>query len=181
VAEDVEIGFRPKASEQVLERRARVAQIDASIPLENFETLDQRIRGSLGEPRFYTILAAACAALAVFFVAIGLYGAMAYSVSRRTAEIGIRMAVGAQPSSILVMILRQGLIVGVLGAAIGAAMSLWLTRLLRALLFDVEPTDPLTFAAAAAFVIAITLLASYLPARRASRVDPIVALRQTNS
>jgi putative ABC transport system permease protein len=165
----------------VPEIRARVAQIDASIPLENFETLDQRIRRSLGEPRFYTILAAACAALAVFFVAIGLYGAMAYSVSRRTAEIGIRMAVGAQPSSILAMILRQGLIVGVLGAAIGAAMSLWLTRLLRALLFDVEPTDPLTFAAAAAFVIAITLLASYLPARRASRVDPIVALRQTNS
>lgn len=162
----------------VPEIRARVAQIDPGIPLDNFETLDQRIRRSLGEPRFYTVLASACAGLAVLFVALGLYGALAYSVSRRTPEIGIRMAVGAQPSAILAMVLRQGLAVGVVGAAIGAALALWFTQLLRGLLFEVQPADPLTFAVAAAFVIGITLLASYLPARRASSVDPIVALRQ---
>ena len=157
--------------------RARAAQIDASIPLQNFETLDERIRSSLGEPRFYTVLASSCAGLAVLFVALGLYGLMAYSVSRRTPEIGIRMAVGAQPAAILRMVLRQGLGVGIVGAAIGAAISLWLTRLLRGLLFHVTPADPLTFAAAISMVMLITLLASYLPARRASRVDPIVALR----
>ena len=162
----------------VPEIRARVAQLDPGIPLDNFETLGQRLRRSLGEPRFYTVLASACAGLAVLFVALGLYGAMAYSVSRRTPEIGIRMAVGAQPAAIAAMILRQGLAVGIGGAAIGVAMAFWLTRLLRGLLFEVQPGDPLTFAAASAFVIAITLLASYLPARRASRVDPLVALRQ---
>ena len=158
--------------------RVRLGEIDGSIPLQNFETLDDRLRGSLNEPRFYTVLSSACAALAVLFVALGLYGVMAYSVSRRTAEIGVRIAVGAQPSAIVRMVLQQGLIVGLTGAAAGAAISLWLTRLLRGLLFGVTPADPLTFAASIAFVIGVTLAASYWPARRASRVDPIVALRQ---
>ncbi|HEY3886698.1 MAG TPA: FtsX-like permease family protein, partial [Vicinamibacterales bacterium] len=158
--------------------RARVAQIDGGIPLQNFETLDDRLRRSLGEPRFYTVIAATCAGLAIFFVALGLYGVMAYSVSRRTREIGVRVAVGAQPSAILRMILGQGLAVGMSGAAIGAALSFWLTRLLRGLLFEVKPADPLTFAASIGLVIGVTLLACYVPARRASRLDPIVALRQ---
>ncbi|MGH9409822.1 MAG: ABC transporter permease [Vicinamibacterales bacterium] len=158
--------------------RARIAQIDRSVPLQNFETLDDRLRRSLGEPRFYTVIAATCAGFAIFFVALGLYGVMAYSVSRRTREIGVRVAVGAQPSAIRRMILGQGLAVGVSGAAIGAALSFWLTRLLRGLLFEVKPADPLTFAASIGLVIGVTLLACYVPARRASRVDPIVALRQ---
>jgi len=162
----------------VPEIRARVADIDSSIPLQNFETLADRLRRSLGEPRFYTVIASACAGLAVLFVALGLYGVMAYAVSRRTAEIGIRVAVGAEPSAILRMILRQGLTVGLTGAILGGALALWSTRLLRGLLFDVTPADPLTFALATGLVIAVTLAASYFPARRASRVDPIVALRQ---
>lgn len=158
--------------------RERLTEIDGSIPLQNFETLDGRIRDSLGEPRFYTVLSSACAVLAVLFVALGLYGVMAYSVSRRTAEIGVRIAVGAQPSAIVRMVLQQGFIVGAMGSAAGAAMALWLTRLLRGLLFEITPADPSTFAVSIAFVLGVTLVASYVPARRASRVDPIVALRQ---
>jgi putative ABC transport system permease protein len=164
--------------ELVREIRARAAQIDASIPLQNFETLDERVRRSLGEPRFYTVIAATCAGLAILFVALGLYGVIAYSVSRRTAEIGVRIAMGAQPSAIMRMVLQQGLVVGLAGAAAGAAMSFWLTRLLRGLLFGITPADPLTFAVCIAFVLGIALAASYMPARRASRIDPIVALRQ---
>lgn len=158
--------------------RARVAEIDGSIPLENFETLDHRIRRSLGEPRFYTVLSSACAGLAILFVALGLYGVIAYSVSRRIPEIGVRIALGAQPSAIVRMVLQQGLLLGVVGVTAGGVISLWLTRLLRGLLFGITPADPFTFAASTGFVLVVALAASYLPARRASRVDPIVALRQ---
>ena len=161
----------------VPEIHRRVNKIDASIPLTEFQTLDERIHQSLSEPRFYTFMAAACAMMAVLFVTLGLYGVIAYSVSRRTPEIGIRMALGAQRTEILRMVLLQGLGLAGLGTAIGLVISVFVSRIFTSLLFEIKPNDPATFVFAAALVICVTLLASYFPARRASRVDPIIALR----
>lgn len=161
----------------IREIRTRFGRIDASIPISGFQTLDQRIHESLGEPRFYTFMAAACALMAVLFVTLGLYGVIAYSVSRRTAEIGIRMALGAQRGAILRMVLLQGLGLAGLGTAIGLVISIFVSRIFTSLLFEIKPNDPVTFIFAAALVICVTLLASYFPARRASRVDPIISLR----
>lgn len=157
--------------------RERVRRIDPSIPLSDFEMLDARVHRSLGEPRFYTVIAAICAAMAVLFVTLGLYAVVAYSVARRTPEIGIRVAMGARRTVILGMVIWQGVRMGAIGAAIGVAISFWVTRLLGKLLFGVTPADPLTFSLATAFLLVVTMLASYVPARRASRIEPLVALR----
>jgi putative ABC transport system permease protein len=158
--------------------RARVKEIDPTLPLTDFQTLDDRVRDSLGEPRFYTAIAGLCAAMAILFVTLGLYGVVAYSVSRQTAEIGVRLAMGAQRSTIVRMVVGQGLMMGAAGAVVGAALAFWLTRLLTRWLFTITPGDPATFIAATAFVLCVTLAASYIPARRASGIDPLTALRQ---
>ncbi|HXO04537.1 MAG TPA: ABC transporter permease [Candidatus Sulfotelmatobacter sp.] len=159
------------------EIRRRVAQIDPTVPLKNFTTINARIHRTLDEPRFYTLMAGACALMAVLFVTLGLYGVVAFSVARRTPEIGIRMALGAPQSAILRGVLWQGLHVAALGVAIGLALALAATRLLATLLFEIKPNDPATLAMAAALVGVVTLAACYIPARRASRVDPMIALR----
>jgi putative ABC transport system permease protein len=159
------------------EIRSRLNKLNPNVPLDDFQTLDRRIRESLQEPRFYTVMAGACALMAVFFVTLGLYGIVAYSVSRRTSEFGIRMAVGAQRSAIMRMVLMQGLRMAAAGVTLGVALALAFTRVLSALLFQVNPADPVTLAAAALLVVVVTLAASYLPARRAGSVNPIVALR----
>jgi ABC-type antimicrobial peptide transport system permease subunit len=123
------------------------------------------------------LMAATCAVMAVLFVTFGLYGLVSYSVSRRTSELGIRMAVGAESGAILRMVLLQGLRMAVLGVAAGLGLAILLSRALASLLFQVQPFDPLTLSAAAAIVVMVTLAASYAPARRASRVSPIAALR----
>jgi ABC-type antimicrobial peptide transport system permease subunit len=115
--------------------------------------------------------------MAVLFVSLGLYGIVSFSVSRRTPEFGIRLAVGAQQSTIFRMVLAQGLRMAVAGVTLGLLLSFLFTRVLTALLFQVRPMDPLTLGAAAVIVVVVTLLASYIPAYRASRVSPIVALR----
>jgi ABC-type antimicrobial peptide transport system permease subunit len=115
--------------------------------------------------------------MAVLFVTFGLYGVVSYSVGRRTAELGIRMAIGAPRGTILRMVLVQGLRMGVIGVALGLGLAWMSSRALGSLLFQVRPADPLTFAGAATVVILVTLAASYAPARRASRVNPIAALR----
>jgi putative ABC transport system permease protein len=161
----------------VPEVRRRIAQIDPSVPLTNFQTIDERIHKTLDEPRFYTLMAGACALMAILFVTLGLYGVVAYSVSRRTAEIGIRMALGARRSGILQMVLAQGVQLAAIGVVVGIALSLAASRILTSFLYQVKPSDPAVLAAASALVIVVTLLASYFPARRASNVDPIVALR----
>ena len=135
------------------------------------------MRESLREPRFYTLMAAACAAMAVLFVTFGLYGLVSYSVGRRTAELGIRLAIGAQRGAITRMVLGQGLRMAIAGVALGLGVAIAGARALESLLFGVQPMDAPTFAAAALVVIAVTLAASYAPARRASRVNPIAALR----
>jgi len=157
--------------------RERLARIDAAVPLSGFQMLDERLGESLREPRFYTVIAAAAAILAVCFVTFGLYGLISYSVSRRTAELGLRIAVGADPRTILRMVLRQGLGVAVLGVSVGLALAGLTTRWLESLLFGVQPLDPLTFTTAAVIALLVTVAAAYGPARRASRVDPLVALR----
>ncbi len=159
------------------EIRGRITKLDPGIPTTAFQTLDERVHQSLGEPRFYTVMATACALMAVLFVTLGLYGVISYSVSRRTAELGIRMALGAQRGLILRMVLLQGLSLAVIGSAIGIALSLFMTRILAALLFEIKPNDPATLTTATALIVAVTLFATYIPARRASRVDPMIALR----
>jgi putative ABC transport system permease protein len=158
--------------------RERIQRLSPSVPLTDFQTIDDRLRESLREPRFYTVLATACAGMAVLFVTFGLYGLVSYSVGRRTAELGIRMAIGAQRGAIVRMVLGQGFRMAALGVAIGLGIARLSASTLESLLYGVRPLDPPTFAAAAAIVMLVTLAASYAPARRASRVDPITALRQ---
>jgi putative ABC transport system permease protein len=157
--------------------RDRVNRLNSAVPLTDFQALDARLGESLREPRFYTLMAAACALMAVLFVTFGLYGLVSYSVSRRTSELGIRMAVGAESGTILRMVLVQGFRMAVLGVAAGLGLAILISRALASLLFQVQPVDPLTLSASAIMVVFVTLAASYVPARRASRVNPITALR----
>lgn len=155
----------------------RLRAIDAGVPVTNVQTLDDRMYESLREPRFYTVTAAACAAMAMLFVTFGLYGLISYSVSRRTSELGIRMALGAGRQSILRLILLQGLRLSAAGIALGLLIAALSSRAIESLLFNVTPLDPLTFAAAALTVVTVSAAACYIPARRASRLEPLSALR----
>jgi predicted permease len=159
------------------EIRRRIARIDSTVALNHFTTINARLYNTLEEPRFYTVMAGTCALMAVLFVTLGLYGVISFSVSRRTSEIGIRMALGAPRGAILRGVLWQGLQMAALGVIIGLALSLAATRVLTKLLYEIKPNDPLTLVCAAALVLIVTLGASYIPARRATRVDPLVALR----
>jgi putative ABC transport system permease protein len=132
---------------------------------------------SVSPRRFTLILLGSFAALALILSAVGIYGVVMYGVTQRTRDIGVRVALGARPGQILNLILRQGMTLAVVGLAIGIAGAMALTRVLRAQLFEVSPTDPATFAAIALTLAAVAALASWLPARRATRVDPMVALR----
>ncbi len=159
------------------EIRRRMAQIDPTVPLKHFATIKERLYKTLDEPRFYSVMAGACASMAILFVTLGLYGVVSFSVSRRTPEIGIRMALGAPRGAILRGVLCQGLLMASLGIAIGLALSFATTKILTKLLYEIKPNDPATLAASAGLVLVVTLAATYIPARRASRVDPIIALR----
>ena len=132
---------------------------------------------SIEQPRLTMFLLGIFALVALTLAAIGIYGVMAYAVAQRTREIGIRMALGAQALDVLQLVVRNGMILAVLGVAIGLAGAFALTRLLSSLLFEVAPTDAATFAIVSVGLLAVALLACYIPARRATRVDPLVALR----
>jgi ABC-type antimicrobial peptide transport system permease subunit len=135
------------------------------------------VNSSLAPRRFVVTVLAVFAGMALLMAAIGLYGVIGYAVTQRTQELGVRMALGAQPGEILRLVLAQGMRLAGAGAAIGLGVSLIVSRLLRNELFHVSSFDPLTFAVMAAVLIGAALLASYVPARRATRVDPMVALR----
>lgn len=152
------------------ELRRRISTAAPAVPLKGLSTIRARLGHTLDTPRFYTLMA-------VLFVTLGLYGVISYGVSRRTSEIGIRMALGASAETIRGNILRQGLALAAVGAAAGIALSLATTRLIAGLLFDLKPIDPPTLAISVLLVVLVTLAASYLPARRASRVHPMIALR----
>ena len=141
------------------------------------KTMDELLADSVAQPRFYSLLLGVFAALALTLAAIGIYGVIAYSVTERTHEIGIRMALGAQSKDVLRLVVRQGMTLALVGVCVGVIGALAATRLLKTLLFDVSATDPLTFAAIVLLLAAVAFIACYIPARRATKIDPLVALR----
>jgi putative ABC transport system permease protein len=157
--------------------RAAVAAIDKDQPIFAIHTMQQLVNDSISTRRLTLVLLGIFSALALLLAAIGIYGVMAYSVALRTQEIGIRMALGAQRQDVLRLVLGQGARIAFFGVAIGLAAAAALARALSSLLFSVSASDPVTFAAVAVLLVAVTLLACYIPARRALRVDPIIALR----
>jgi putative ABC transport system permease protein len=157
--------------------RNEVATIDPDQPISNVLTMDQRIADSVAPRRFNMFLLSLFAALALLLAAIGIYGIMAFSVSQRTHEIGVRMALGARRGDVLKLVLRNGCKLALMGIAVGLAAAFAVTRLMQTLLFEVSPTDATTFSIDALVLAAVALLACYIPARRATKVDPLVALR----
>jgi putative ABC transport system permease protein len=152
-------------------------EIDREQPGLEVLSMDEILADSLSQPRFNMLLLAAFSGLALLLAAIGIYSVLAYSVRRRVREIGVRLALGAQRGDILRMILGQGTKLALIGAGIGLAGALALTRLLSSQLFGVTATDPITFVSVSALIVLVALLACYIPARRATKVDPMVALR----
>jgi putative ABC transport system permease protein len=155
-----------------------VAEVEAAgMTLPELQTMDQTLWQSMAQPRFYSLLFATFALVALVLAAVGIFGVMSYAVSQSTHEIGIRMALGAQREGIIGMVLQQGMAVSALGVVVGLAGAFGLPRFLEALLFGVTATDPVTFIAVSVVFLAVALAACYLPARRATKVDPMVALR----
>ncbi|MGA8142318.1 MAG: ABC transporter permease [Candidatus Acidiferrales bacterium] len=168
---------RPAPESMIDPLRAAIQKIDPDVPVYNVATIAERMREDSAETRSYTLLLAIFAALAMSLAAIGIYGVMAYAVTQRTHEIGIRLALGAQRKDVFNLVVGRGLWIALAGVAIGLAGTLALTRVLTGLLFEVAPTDPAILAGVSVALAAVALLACYLPARRAMRVDPMVALR----
>jgi predicted permease len=154
-----------------------VAGLDPQLPLARPRTLDEIVARSVSEPRFYMVLLGAFAATALFLAALGIFGVMSYAVVQRSREIGIRVALGAQPRTVLSMVLRHALALAAIGVAVGLAAAMAVSRVMAGLLFELSPTDPATLLGVAVLLTGVAALASYLPARRATRVDPLIALR----
>jgi putative ABC transport system permease protein len=157
--------------------RHEVQAVDPGVPVYGIRTMDEVVGKNLAARRFALELLGVFAAVAFVIAAIGIYGVMAYTFSRRTSEIGLRMALGAQRVDILKIVLGEGVrmvVFGVLAGLIGSAI---LTRFLQTLLFEIKPTDPITFGALTTLLVSVALLACLIPARRASRLDPLMALR----
>jgi putative ABC transport system permease protein len=154
-----------------------VRGLDPAVALADVRTMSQLVSGATAERRFQTLLLTAFGGVALFLSLVGLYALMAYSVQQRIPEIGIRMALGAQRSSVMRLVLQQGAALALTGIALGCVCAWALTRSLASLLFEVKPTDGLTFVGAAILFCVVALAACYLPARRATRVDPMIALR----
>ena len=154
-----------------------VRNVDADIPLLNIRTMDDWVSTSLSPQRFAMLLLASFAGLALLLAVVGIYSVMSYSVSRRTHEIGVRVALGASRADVLALVVRQGLVLALTGSAIGIAGALLLSRLMSSQLYGVSPTDPITFVAVSVLLTLVALAACYIPARRAMQIDPMVALR----
>ena len=157
--------------------RTQIHSVDPTIPVTNTRTMDEIFSASVAQQRFSMLLVGVFGALAVILAAIGIYGVMGYAVTQRKHEIAVRMALGAKTNQVLKLILKDGLVLASLGVAIGLAGAFALTRLMSSLLFEVKPTDAQTFIAVSALLIFVALLACLIPARRATKVDPLVALR----
>src|SRR5437868_3910569 len=154
-----------------------VSELDSSLPVYNLRSMNEVVSKSMVQPRFLALLLATFSGIALFLAAIGIYGVMAYSVAQRTQEIGVRMALGARPLHVLQLVLGQSLGMLLIGIVIGLAGAFALTRLMRTLLFEITATDPLTYVSVIGLLTAVALLACYIPARRAAKVDPLIALR----
>jgi putative ABC transport system permease protein len=158
--------------------RDKVRAVDPASPLFEVGVLQEKVDSSFDNRRAVMLLLVAFAGLAVFLSALGIYGVLAYDVSQRTREIGVRSAIGASRGQIATLILRQGLWKGGIGVVLGLIGAAFLSRSMTTLLYNVAPTDPMVYAAVSLVLIGVALLASYLPARRASRLDPLIALRE---
>jgi hypothetical protein len=151
--------------------------IEPNEPVNQVVTMDERLSNSVAARRFQMQLLGAFAGLALVIAMVGIYGVISYAVSQRTQEIGIRMALGAQAGDVLRMVAWRGMRLALIGVALGLAAALVLTRVMKNLLFKVSPTDPATFALITLLIVGVTLIASYIPARRATKVDPLLAIR----
>jgi len=157
--------------------KQELRQIDPDLPMYSIRTMQQRVDESLARRRFFKLLLAIFALIAMALASIGIYGVMSFLVTQSTREIGIRIALGATQQGILRMVLRQGMTIAAAGVILGVGGALMLGRFLRSLLFQVQPTDPATFLSIPLLLILVALLATYLPARRAARTDAMVSLR----
>ena len=157
--------------------RSEMSQLDPGLPVRNLRSMEQLVSTSIAPQRFNLSLLTLFSVLGLLLAAGGIYGVMAYSVSQRTHEIGVRMALGAQTRNVLLLVVKQGMALALAGVAIGLFASFALTRLMKNLLFGVSTSDPVTLAGVAALLTCVALLACYIPARRAAKVDPLVALR----
>jgi ABC-type antimicrobial peptide transport system permease subunit len=157
--------------------RAVIRQLDPNLPLASPRTLEQQVRGALSRERLMATLSAAFGLMATLLAVVGLYGVMAYTVSRRTREFGVRMALGAAARDIRWMVIRESLTLTAAGIALAVPVGWWLGRLVASQLYGVAPTDPVTAAAAVALLAAVCLLAGFVPSTRAARVEPTTALR----
>jgi putative ABC transport system permease protein len=157
--------------------RAGIRALDPNLPVAEMRLMDEVISGTMAPRRFNMILLSTFAGLALALTIVGVYGVIACTVAQRTHEIGLRMALGAQRHDVLRGVLKQGALLAAIGVSLGVAGAFLVTRLMSSLLFGVEPTDAITFAAAVAILFAVAMLASYVPARRAAKVNPLEALR----
>jgi putative ABC transport system permease protein len=152
--------------------------VDRDLPLARIMTMNQLIESSMGQRRLSTALLGVFAGIALVLASLGIYGVMSYTVAQRTRELGVRVALGASRQNVLGMVLRQGMTLAVIGVAIGLAGAAALTRFMASQLYDIRATDPLTFATVTGVLAVVALGATLVPALRATRVDPIVALRE---
>src|SRR5262249_19287659 len=155
----------------------QVLAVDKEQPVTGVQTLEQVIAAAKSQPRFTTQLVGGFALVALLLAAFGIYGVMAYAVSQRTREVGVRMAMGAQTADVLRLMIAQGMKLALLGVGVGLAGAFALTRLMKTMLFGVSATDPVTFSMIALSLATIALVACWIPARRATKVDPMIALR----
>jgi putative ABC transport system permease protein len=157
--------------------REAVRHMDSSAAVVNVATMQQIRSNALSRPRLFAVLAAAFAVVGAFLAAIGVYGVTAYSVTQRTRELAVRLALGARPSELLLLVIRQGVAWTVVGLFLGVVGSVALSRYLQGVLFGITPADPTTFIVVSAMFLVVAILATLIPARRITRVDPLVALR----
>jgi putative ABC transport system permease protein len=174
-----DIAVRTSGDPKQLSRalREKIGEIDPGLPVPNIRAMEDAIDESITQPRFRTTLLGLFSAMAFVLAAIGIYGVISYNVGRRTQEIGIRMALGAQRRDVLLMVVREGVALAGLGVVLGLVSAYWLTGVLESFVFNVSVTDPATYAGVAALLLIVALVAACVPGRRAMSVDPIVALR----
>jgi predicted permease len=176
---DLAVLVRSTADAEMVEGAARTAlhELDADLPIHDMRPMSEVVTESVSQPRFYTLLLGGFAAIALVLAAVGIYGVISYAVTLRTRELGIRVALGASSEQVVRMVLGQGLALTIVGVAVGLGAAFLLTRVIASLLFGVGALDPLTYGAVAAVLLGVAALASYVPARRAARVDPLLAMR----